>query len=162
LRSESVDVVTAAQAFHWFDHARAIPEMRRILHGGGRVGLLWNLRDDTVDWVRALSDIMGSEDAVTPLLKKLGESIERVGSALTHNGLFKEVEHRVFDHEQPLNEELLVGNVRSRSYIALLPNGQRHDLLDQVRRLCHEHPQLAGRDTFTLPYKTRVFRAVAV
>ena len=43
--------------------------------------------------------------------------------------------------------------------IMLLPEPERADLLDRVRRMCREHPQLAGRDRFTLPYKTRVFRA---
>src|SRR5579862_1223114 len=33
LKSGSVDVVTAAQAFHWFDHAKFRDECRRILRG---------------------------------------------------------------------------------------------------------------------------------
>jgi ubiquinone/menaquinone biosynthesis C-methylase UbiE len=160
LSTATVDGVTAAQAFHWFDHARALPEMRRVLRNQGRVGLFWNLRDDRVEWVRALSDIMGSEDALTPMLKRK-DSTEAFISTLTSDGLFEAVEHKIFDHEQHLTEEKLVGNVRSRSYIALLPDDQRDGILDEVRRLCHEHPQLAGRKNFTLPYKTRVFRAVA-
>jgi ubiquinone/menaquinone biosynthesis C-methylase UbiE len=161
LSSHSVGGMTAAQSFHWFDQARALPEMRRVLRDAGRVGLFWNLRDDTVEWVRALSDIMGSEDALTPMLKGKEESTKRFISTLSSDGLFEAVEHKVFDHEQHLTEETLVGNVRSRSYIALLPDAARDGVLDEVRRLCREHPQLVGRESFTMPYKTRVFRAVA-
>ena len=44
LPARSVDFVTAAQAFHWFDHAAARAEFRRILAPGGRVALIWNNR----------------------------------------------------------------------------------------------------------------------
>src|SRR5438270_6178509 len=40
----SVDFITAAQAFHWFDWPRAKTEFRRILHPGGSVVLVWNDR----------------------------------------------------------------------------------------------------------------------
>jgi SAM-dependent methyltransferase len=44
LPSESVDLVTAGQAFHWFDPARASTEFRRVLRPGGKVALMWNCR----------------------------------------------------------------------------------------------------------------------
>ena len=50
-RAGSLDAVTVAQAFHWFDHDRAIADLARVLRVGGRVGLVWNARDRSVDWV---------------------------------------------------------------------------------------------------------------
>ncbi len=44
LPAGSVDLVTAAQAFHWFDAEAFRQECRRILRSGGRVALVWNLR----------------------------------------------------------------------------------------------------------------------
>lgn len=41
----SVDLVTAAQAFHWFDKRRALDEMARITRPSGGVALFWNARD---------------------------------------------------------------------------------------------------------------------
>lgn len=162
LRTNSVEAVTAGQAFHWFDQARAIPEMRRVLRRHGRVGLFWNLRDDSVDWVRVLSQIVSSEDAMSVTLGKLEEMTHAMVAVLTRDGLFEAVEHRIFQHEQQLTEDLLLGLVRSRSYIALLHDDARGKVLSAVSRLCQEHPQLTGRETFTMPYKTRVFRAIAV
>ncbi len=44
LEEKSVDLITAAQSFHWFDRSRARVEFRRILKPGGYVCLLWNDR----------------------------------------------------------------------------------------------------------------------
>lgn len=44
LAAASVDLVTAAQAFHWFDRAAAGAEFRRILRPGGSLALVWNER----------------------------------------------------------------------------------------------------------------------
>ncbi len=48
LRTGSIDLVVAAQAFHWFDRARARTEFRRILRPGGAVALIWNSRREGV------------------------------------------------------------------------------------------------------------------
>src|SRR3954471_9902173 len=45
LADASADVITVAQAFHWFDHARALPELHRVLRPGGHLALFWNSRD---------------------------------------------------------------------------------------------------------------------
>lgn len=51
----SVDVVIAAQAFHWFDHDVAVPEMARVLKPGGRLVVLefskvWKPLERAYDW----------------------------------------------------------------------------------------------------------------
>jgi SAM-dependent methyltransferase len=43
LKDHSVHMVTAGQAFHWFDRALARTEFARILKPGGWVVLVWNL-----------------------------------------------------------------------------------------------------------------------
>jgi len=47
-RDGSLDAVTVAQAFHWFDEDRAIAALARAVRVGGRVGLVWNARDRSV------------------------------------------------------------------------------------------------------------------
>lgn len=57
LENGSVDFVTAAQAFHWFDVEAFGRECRRILKSGGRVFLVWNRRDMDAEINRRLHDV---------------------------------------------------------------------------------------------------------
>ena len=58
LPNGSVDAVTVGQAFHWFDGDAALAEIHRVLRPGGRLGLIWNVKDESVDWIEKLGGIM--------------------------------------------------------------------------------------------------------
>ena len=52
----------AAQAFHWFDLERALPEIARVLVPGGRICLVWNYRNEKIPWVRRLGALIGTQE----------------------------------------------------------------------------------------------------
>ena len=52
LPDASADALFVSSAWHWMDPELAIPEIGRVLHDGGRLGLIWTSRDRDVDWVR--------------------------------------------------------------------------------------------------------------
>jgi len=58
LPDSSTDAVVCAQAFHWFASAEALAEIHRVLKPGGVLGLIWNVRDQSVDWAADLTQIM--------------------------------------------------------------------------------------------------------
>jgi ubiquinone/menaquinone biosynthesis C-methylase UbiE len=58
LADASVDAIVCAQAFHWFATPEALAEIYRVLKSGGALGLIWNVRDERVAWVAALTEIM--------------------------------------------------------------------------------------------------------
>ena len=64
LAHASVDAVIVGQAFHWFDHARALPEIARVLRPNGVLGLLWNNADTVVPWVRRMVHAMQGSDHI--------------------------------------------------------------------------------------------------
>jgi SAM-dependent methyltransferase len=63
LPDASVELVTAAQSWHWVDPECASAEVARVLVPGGVLALVWNIRDESVPWVRRLGEVAGSSAA---------------------------------------------------------------------------------------------------
>jgi SAM-dependent methyltransferase len=145
----SADAVVAAQAFHWFDHERALREMARVLRPGGVLGLLWNMRDDSVEWMARLSELLGAEGF---------KDVYFPADTVAASGLFEPVEQRTFPFSQQVDRETLRSLVASRSYVAMLPSDERESLLAAVDRI---YDDAAGPDGAVVPYVTHAFRAVA-
>jgi SAM-dependent methyltransferase len=149
----TVDVVLAAQAWHWVDPAQAVPEVARVLAPGGTLGLAWNERDERVDWVAELGRIIGETRGQDEGAGAANTSDHpRVGPPFTPLE-----RHEVFWVHQLSVPELL-DMVASRSYIILLPDAERTAVLDRVRQLTQTHPALAGRPDIILPYRTLCWR----
>jgi SAM-dependent methyltransferase len=146
LASSSVDVVAAATAFHWFEADTALPEIARVLRPDGVLALAWNLRDESVPWVRRLGTLMG-HDSLDPT----------PSDVLAGTGLFAPVEYKRFRFWQPVDRQSLLGLVRSRSYVAAMPEDERAGLLERVAALYDEYGR--GHDGMLLPYLTECFRA---
>ena len=66
LKSESIDAVLCAQSFHWFANIETLNEIHHILKPNGHLGLVWNQRDETIDWVKALADLLATIEDDTP------------------------------------------------------------------------------------------------
>lgn len=70
LRTGSMDLITYAQAWHWTDPARSVPEVRRVLRPGGALALWWNDGDPSVEWLveqeRRLRIFFGAEVPAVP------------------------------------------------------------------------------------------------
>ena len=58
------DALVCAQAFHWFATVEALEEMRRVLTAEGRLGLVWNVRDESLDWVAEITRIITPYEAM--------------------------------------------------------------------------------------------------
>jgi SAM-dependent methyltransferase len=144
----SADAVVAAQAFHWFDHERALREMARVLRPGGVLALSWNMRDDSVEWMARLSELLGAEGF---------QGAYYPADTVAASGLFEPVEERTFPFSQRVDRETLRSLVTSRSYVALLPPDERERLLAAVDRI---YDDAAGPAGAVVPYVTHAFRAV--
>ena len=145
--TRSVDTVVAAQAFHWFDATAALREAARMLKPEGRIGLLWNMRDERIPWVKKLGTIIGNQDqGVDPT------------DVLVGSKLFGYVEDATFRHWQPLRKNDLRDLVLSRSNVAVLDPMAQDRVLRKVDDLYEEYDR--GPNGLLLPYITRCYRAV--
>jgi SAM-dependent methyltransferase len=150
LRSASVDFVTAAQAAHWFDLARARAEFVRILRPEGWCVLIWNER----------------RTATTPFLRDYEQLL------LTYGTDYKEVRHerttalihkffapalcqeRVFSLCQQFDHDGTAGRLLSSSYAPLEGHPSHAPMMRELERIFRAH---AVDDKVGFEYNTRVY-----
>jgi SAM-dependent methyltransferase len=148
LPAQAVDAVLVAQAWHWVDPVRAVPEVARVLTPGGQLGLVWNMRDERVDWVAELTRIIH-----TPDYTDNGSLAPPVGPP------FGPVERFDVEWGRDMRPAEILELVSSRSYIITMPERERAAVLARVEHLLGTHPSLAGAGVITMPYVTRCSRA---
>lgn len=145
----SADLVTAAQAWHWFDTEAASREARRLLRPGGMLALLWNTMDVTVPWVHRLSRIMHAGDV------QRDDFTPPLGAGLTVH------ERHVVRWEDPLPTGDLIDLARTRSYVITASAQTRGKVLGNLDWYLHEHLGHAPGDVVGLPYRTDLFLCAA-
>lgn len=152
----SVDAVTVAQAFHWFEPGPALAEIARVLRPGGTLALVWNTRDRARDWVRAFGELLAGPDEERPY--DAYDQVDHPAVIAEHGaGRFGSVEEWSTRWGQPCDTEMLVARAASVSVVAALAEPERSEVLRRVRHLAETHPDLAGRDIVAFPYRARVF-----
>jgi len=141
LPDASVELVTAAQSWHWVEAERASAEVARVLVPEGVLALVWNIRDESVPWVRRLGEVAGSSTAerFETVQPPLGSALERVAYAQ-------------FEWEHELDRPALLDMFASRSYVIAMPEQERAAVLAAVAEVVDALPG----DRLALPYTTRV------
>ncbi|MEB0043152.1 MULTISPECIES: methyltransferase domain-containing protein [unclassified Pseudomonas] len=149
----AADALVCAQAFHWFANETALAEIHRVLKPNGRLGLVWNVRDESVDWVAAITDIITPYESDTPRF--------HMGNwRLPFNGRYfsvPEVTCLNYSHTGTA-ETVIMDRFLSVSFIAALPSQEKARVAEQLRSLIATHPALRGRDTIEFPYQTQAYR----
>jgi SAM-dependent methyltransferase len=153
LATASADALVCAQAFHWFASAAALAEIHRVLRPGGRLGLIWNVRDESVDWVAAITGIITPYEGEAPRFWKGTWRQPFSGQ------YFTELEPSSFAYQHVgTAQEVILDRFLSVSFIAALPPREKADVEDQLRALIASHPALRERDAIALPYRTEAYR----
>jgi len=141
LDDASVDAAFAGQAYHWFDRARAVPELHRVVRPEGGLVLLWNWWDER-----------------DPLQKELGELVGYAGhdpyrpEELPAEPWFREVGRTVVESVTESSPDALVGYLSTASGFLVAEPEERERLLGEVRAVASRYG-----DAFPLPRRTFVF-----
>jgi SAM-dependent methyltransferase len=150
LADNSVDLITAGQAFHWFDQAKARREFKRVLRPDGWVALIWNERRlESSDFLRALEALLVRFG--TDYLQVRHENVyEDIAAFFGANG-FKIA---TSENLQALDLNGLEGRVYSASYSPELGHpsfeSMKKSLLDIFRTYAED-----GK--VTIEYDTRIY-----
>jgi SAM-dependent methyltransferase len=141
LPGASVHAAFAGQAFHWFDRERAVPELHRVIRGGGGLALLWNWWDER-----------------DPLQRELGELLGYAGrepyrdDELPGKPWFGEVGRTIVKTAQTSSPDALVSDFSTTSSYLVAEPDEREESLRAVREVAARYGE-----RFVLPRLTYVF-----
>ncbi|WP_175988248.1 class I SAM-dependent methyltransferase [Microbacterium tenebrionis] len=145
----SMDAVTVAQAFHWFDRDAACAQIRRVLVPGGTLGLLWNHSDPACTWDRACTRV--AHPAVTD------------DTDATTASAAEELPGFTFDHRtelawsEPITRDAYIRRWLTVSSFLAADEATRASMVGELERILDADPETVNRDEFVLPMVTEVF-----
>jgi SAM-dependent methyltransferase len=151
LADQSVDLIVSAQAFHWFDAAKARVEFSRILKSAGSTVLMWNApRFDESPFLRAYEELLVkyATDYAKVRHSKVGD---RELKQFFVNGTY--VTHSV-PHEQRFDFEGLKGRLLSSSFAPTAGQAGHDEMLNTLKAIFDRH-QVHGQVCFE--YETQVY-----
>jgi SAM-dependent methyltransferase len=159
--ARSLDAVTVAQAFHWFEPDAAFAELARVLRPGGRVGLVWNARDRSVGWVDELWGILDRVEKRAPW-RDHERPTDRDFAPQTDRDVapqagFGPVHEATFHHEQRIAHDAIAERFTSVSHVAVLPAAQQRAVVDEVLGVLASDPATAGRAELAIPYRVDAY-----
>ena len=152
LPTASVHAVVAAQAFHWFDHDKALAEFKRIAKPGGFVALIWNARIAT-------SSALNTD--YEQIVHAFGTEFARSGGELVPTMHIRKLlgpSTKLFTlhNEQEMDWPALRGRLQSASYMPTPEHPRFQEMIDALRAAFDQHQQ---NDAVKLLYETRVYLA---
>ena len=147
------DVVTAAATLHRFAPGLALTEIARVLRPGGRLAVAYNTRDDTVPWVRRLSDILQQADPDAMRGDFGADSVNQVAES----PYFLHLERRNFRNWVPITRPQLLAMVERRPAVRALEPWHREELLAEVGQLYDSSAR--APDPLLLPFQASCWRA---
>jgi SAM-dependent methyltransferase len=147
VQEETMDLVTVAQAFHWFDAASAMNETARVLRPGGGLAAIWNVRDESVEWMAMIRELIESARSDTPSHQS-GVWRKPFDAG---DGPFEPLRLETFRHTQTLARADAVDVFASRSYVASLPEDERSHMLERVAE------QVPRTEMVEMPYITELY-----
>jgi SAM-dependent methyltransferase len=133
LGEASIDLVTAFQAFHWFDHAKALREIVRILRPGGRAAAIYNERDETDPFTAAYGNLVRAH--------QLDETERRRADGLEAFAAFEgwHAKRRIEVRNEQLQDlDGVLARARSSSYLPK-EGPKAHELHAAIRALVARH-----------------------
>jgi SAM-dependent methyltransferase len=144
---ESMDLVTVAQAFHWFDADAAVREIARVLRPGGGLAAIWNVRDESVEWMAMIGELIDAPKASAPT--HVSEDWRKPFDS--PGGPFGPLRLATYRHRQEVSRADAVDVFASRSYVAALPADERGHLLERVAE------QVPRTELVEIPYITELY-----
>ena len=149
------DGVLVAQAFHWFANLSALADIARVLKKNGYLVIIFQERNDAVNWVHEYHKILFSY----PHDEIVRFNLDKWKKVFNNQDHFCSLQHRQFNYSHHFFKETLAHRALGMSFIAALPDHKKQEVAQQMKNLCATHEQLKNHEVIEFPYITHVYWA---
>lgn len=158
----SADLVTGAQAFHWFEMDRALDEIARILRPAGGVALFWNVRDgERSAFIADYAELLAKYAAAgsdTGRYEAVGRD-ETAAAFERHASAFEAPERIALHQDVQMTDEEFTGMAFTASYVRAGMSPETQDRFRiELAGLLGRHGLNDGRP-FAVPYRIELWIA---
>jgi len=151
LADQSIDLITVAQAFHWFDPGLFQLECRRILRSGAREALVWNSRDEASPIVNELGEVCLK---FCPEYNGFSGGIQKTPEIYQQFFRDGRYEYRIFRYDLSYDKESFVGRIMSASYSLRETDPEYQNFVDAILVLFTKYSKA---DRIIIPNLTKSF-----
>jgi ubiquinone/menaquinone biosynthesis C-methylase UbiE len=139
LQPESVDLITAAQAFHWFDRPKAKQEFQRIAKPGGVMAVVWNTRKfESSDFMRAYKQALLN---FAPKYQQMVVHWQNLEDNVKDFLAVTERERHAFPNIQMVDLNTFIGNLESTSYIPKSDEPLHTEIMAEMRNIFEKYQE---------------------
>lgn len=150
LAGNSIDLITAAQAFHWFNNLETKAEFRRILKPKGTLALIWNKRDINQPFQQSYDAILRAYVPEYGVVNHMNLTEAELASFFAEG----KMEEHHFDNSQQLTFAGLLGRLKSSSYCPAENSPQYPSLVAELAALFE---QFAVDSSIDFQYQTELY-----
>lgn len=151
LATASVDLIVAAQAFHWFDAEKSRAEFLRIMKPGGWVALIWNERwVDATPFLRAYEEVLHRHAIDYESVDHRNVGDEAIGAFFRPAGF----RFAAFRNIQNFDNNGLKGRCLSSSYTPPEGSPECEALISELREIFNQHQE---NGIVSFEYRTNVY-----
>ncbi len=152
LSSNCADTILAAQCFHWFGmDQKALDEIHRILKPKGTMGIIWNLPDRSISWIKKFEEWLDPkfEDIKIPRPAKQIMFVPLRG----HGGFDNEgIDETTYKYRMELDFEGIIARYKGNSVVSASPDEEKERILQAIGQEMKTNPDTKDKQIYTYQF----------
>lgn len=147
LPSNSADAVVAVHCLHWFANSESMNEIHRVLKDKGMLGMIWNVQDRSISWIKAIEDMQD----VKYMEKKIPDIYNKHWHLpiKNHGGFGTIHEDRSHQYNMELDFRGVIEIYKSISVVSSASDSDKEAMLSEIRNVMRTDPNVKDQEKYT-------------